>query len=232
MTSSFDFIYYGLSTVMLGLLGYTIIAGLIMRHTMERSSSRNLALGVSLAAVGALLTLVGGVVFLDMFRSGQLSGLRYQQVQFTVFYVAFALVFYGVAAIVRRWPLLLWLGFVVVVIIASSFLFNPSSYTYTHSGSRINAVQQVVFYLPLFYVTAVGVLLLPFKAASGRRHPLWFALCCAALLLGLLRESTIIPSLGDPVLDLLAAFVPFLVAAFCLFITVQAVGAEWRLKGD
>ena len=38
-----------------------------------------------------------------------------------------------------------------------------------------------------------------------------------ALLLGMLREATIIPATNQPILDLLLAFGPFTLAAFCLF---------------
>jgi hypothetical protein len=233
MPSAFDLIYYGLSIVMLGLMSYTIVAGVALQRTIADPLARREAAGVGLAAIGAFLTLVGGVVFLDLFRARQLTGLHYQQVQFVDFYVAFALFLHGVLATARRWPLLVWLGFVVAVVIASVFLFNPNSYTYTHSGSRINAVQQLVFWVPLFYVTAVGILLLPFRVMHGSWHPLWFAFCCATLLAGLLRESTIIPSLGSPELDLLVAFLPFLVATFCLFMTVRTLAGErTAMKGS
>jgi hypothetical protein len=232
MPSTFDLTYYGLSVVMLGLLGSTIVAGIALGRRFTSPIERREAVGVSLAAVGALLTLAGGVVFLTLFRDGALTGLHYQQVQFSVFYLAFALLLYGVLVMARRWPVLVWLGFVVTVVVASLFLFNPSSYTYTHSGSRVNAVQQLVFWVPLFYVTVVGIVLLPWRAAHGKWHPVWFGPCCAVLLIGLLRESTLIPSLGDPELDLLVAFVPFLLASFCLFMTGRTLAAAGAPKRE
>jgi hypothetical protein len=212
----FDVTYYGLALVMLGLSGYTIVAGFVLRRAVADPLERRETVGLSLVAVGALLTLAGGVVFLAMERGGQLGGPLYQQVQFAVFYIAFALILYGMVATARRWPLLLWLGYVVAIGIASVVLLNPSS----------GAKQQLVYWVPLFYVTAVGVLLLPLRATRGCWHPLWLALCFAALLVGLLRESTIIPSSGNPELDLLAAFVPFVVATFCLFLTMRSLAAE------
>jgi hypothetical protein len=226
MPSLFDLSYYGLSMVMLGMLGYTAVAGFALRPALSRLRERTEAVGVSLAALGALLTLVSGVVSTDLDRAGLLNDLVYQQAHFSLFYVGFALILFGVIATAHRWPLLLWLGFAVTCVIAAIFLFDPGSYTYTQSGTRINAVQQVVFYLPLFYVTAAGVLLLSLRATRAHLHPVWFAIFCAAILVGLLRESTLIPTLGDPELDLLAAFVPFVAGTVCLFLTVRSLAAE------
>lgn len=230
MLSIFDLSYYGLSVVMLGTLGYTAIAGFALRPALSSPRERNEAVGVSLAALGALLTLVSGVVSTDLDRAGLLNDLLYQQAHFSLFYVGFALILFGVIATASRWPLLLWLGFAVTCVIAATFLFNPDSYTYTQSGTRVNAVQQVVFYLPLFYVTAAGILLLPFRATRAHLHPVWFVIFCAAILVGLLRESTLIPTLGDPELDLLAAFVPFVVGTVCLLLTVRSLAAEATAK--
>jgi hypothetical protein len=230
MPSIFDLSYYGLSVLMLGMLGYTAVAGFALRPALSSPRERNEAVAVSLAALGALLTLVSGVVSTDLDRAGLLNDLLYQQVHFSLFYVGFALILYGVIATASRWPLLLWLGLAVTCIIAATFLFNPDSYTYTQSGTRVNAVQQVVFYLPLFYVTAVGVLLLPFRMGRVHRHAVWFAVFCAVILMGLLRESTLIPTLGDPELDLLAAFVPFVVGTVCLLLAVRSLAAEGAAK--
>jgi hypothetical protein len=118
----------------------------------------------------------------------------------------------------------------VTCVIAAIFLFNPGSYVYTQSGMRINAVQQLVFYLPLFYVTAAGALLLPFRTVRAHWHAVWFAVFCAAILMGLLRESTLLPTLGDPELDLLAAFVPFVVGTVFLLVAVRSLAAEATAK--
>jgi hypothetical protein len=191
MPSIFDLTYYGLAVIMLGLLGSTILAGMSLRGTVASPLARREALGVSLAAGGALLTLVGGVAFLILLRDGLLTGVYYQEVQFSVFYVAFALFLYGILATARRWPAPAWLGFVATLVLASVFLFNPSSYSYAHSGSRIIAAQQMVFWAQLFYVTVVRALLAPWRATRGVWHPLWFAVCCAALLI---RRSASPPS--------------------------------------
>jgi hypothetical protein len=231
MPSIFDLTYYGLSVVMLGTLGYTVIAGITLRPALSGQRERTEAVGVSLAALGALLTLVSGVVLTDLDRAGVFNDVAYQQAHFSLFYVGFAMILYGVIVTARRWPLLLWLGFAATILIAAAFLFNPASYTYTQSGTRIRAAQQVVFYLPLFYVTAVGVLLLPLQAARAHLlHPVWFALVCAAILVGMLRESTLIPTLGNPELDVLAAFVPFVVGTMCLLMTVRSLAAEAMAK--
>jgi hypothetical protein len=58
--------------------------------------------------------------------------------------------------------------------------------------------------------------------ARAHLHPVWFAVFCAAILVGLLREST----LGDPEPDLLAAFVPFVMGTMCLLLTVRSLAEE------
>jgi hypothetical protein len=224
--SIFDLTYYGLAVVMLGILGYSAGAGLMLSHQLASPLARNQALGLSLAALGALLTLVSGVVILELARARLIDSLLYQQVHFSIFYVSFGLILYGVIALARRWRAALWAGFALAIVIAAAFLFNPGTYTFTHRGSQINAVQQLVFFLPLFFVTAAGVFTLPLGTARSDQRRVWFALCCAAILLGLLRESTIIPSLGDPELDLLVAFGPFSVGSFCLFMTVRSLAAK------
>jgi hypothetical protein len=229
MPSIFELTYYGLAALMLGMLGYTAIAGVALRQALISPQSRNEAVGVSLAALGALLTLVSGVVVTDLDRAGLVNDLLYQQAHFSLFYVGFGLILYGVVATARRWRLVLWAGFAAAIAIAAASLFNPSSYTFTQSGSHVNAVQQVVFYLPLFCVTAAGVFILPFRATRPRQHLVWFALFCAAILVGLLRESTIIPTLGDPELDVLMAFVPFALGSLCLLMMVRSLAAESAL---
>lgn len=224
--STFDFTYYGLAALMLGMLGYTTVAGVALWQTLGSALSRNEALGLSLSALGALLTLVSGVVFTELARAGLVDGLLYQQAHFSLFYVGFGLILYGVIAVGKRWRVILWAGFALATVIASAFLFNSSTYTTTQSGSQIHAVQQVVFYLPLFYVTAAGVLIVLFRAARSSRHLIWFGLFSAAILIGLLSEATIIPSLGDPELDLLVAFGPFALGSFFLLMTARSLAVE------
>lgn len=117
-------------------------------------------------------------------RAGLLNDLVYQQARFSLFDVGFGLILYGVIAAGRRWPAVLWAGFAATVIIADAFLFDPSTYTYTQSGTRINAVQQVVFYLPTFFVTTSGVLTLLLTSARSRPQAIWFAAFSAAILVG------------------------------------------------
>jgi hypothetical protein len=185
---------------------------------------------VSLVALGALLTLVAGVGFLELERAVLIDSLLYQQAHFALFYVAFGLILSGVLATGRQWPIqwriLWWTGFAMTIAIAAVVLFDPTTYTFTQSGGRVNAVQQAVFYLPLVFVTAAGVLGLPTRAMRTRPQSIWVALCCGAVLVGLLREATIIPALGDPLLDLLAAFVPFTLGSVCLLIAVRSLYIE------
>jgi len=226
LTTIFDVVYYGLSALMLGVLCYTAVAGFALRRALVSPPQRHAAVGVSLVALGALLTLVAGVGFLELARAALIGDLLYQQAHFALFYVGFGMILSGVLAPGGRWRIPLWVGFAAAIVIAAAFLFNPSSYTFTQSGGHVNAVQQAVFYLPLLYVTAAGALSLPWRAMRSRPQAIWLALFCAAILVGLLREAAIIPALGDPLLDLLAAFVPFTLGSVCLLIAVRSLRVE------
>jgi hypothetical protein len=131
----------------------------------------------------------------------------------------------------RRWVpfrLFIWILFGVAIVIAALYLFNSQTYTYTHTGNRENAVQQLVFYIPLFAANLIGVLLLFLlalrsKDSTLRMHLIWLTLFPAFVLVGLLREAVIIPVSGNPLLDMLVAFVPFTLAAVSLCLAVRSL---------
>jgi hypothetical protein len=82
--------------------------------------------------------------------------------------------------------------------------------------------QQVVLYLPLF----VGLALIAIRALRvGDSRLGAFALL---IFVGVIRESGVIPSFGDAYLDLLAAFVPFTLAAMLLCLIAWSASAPLR----
>jgi hypothetical protein len=95
---------------------------------------------------------------------------------------------------------------------------RPASYTV----SRGRVAQQAIFYLPLVVVLVIG-LELPLALAAReagdralRGARLWFAGFSGLALVGVPPEVTVIPSSGEPLVDLLVAFGPLVLAGFCL----------------
>jgi hypothetical protein len=163
--------------------------------------------------------------------TGDLVG---HQLRFALFYVGFGLVLAGMEHL--AWPLgtgsrtyrWRWLGrsaYGAAIVLAAPFLLDPASYTTSHG----RVAQQTVFYLPLVVVLLIGLVLTLALATREpcdralRRARLWFGAFSGLALVGVLREATVIPSSGEPLVDLLVAFGPLILAGFCLGLS------EWSL---
>lgn len=160
--------------------------------------------------------------------------LLYQQVHFTIFYLGFALLLHGIEAL--AWPTaaspssrrLRWLGrgaFGLAVAVAAVYLYDPASYT----ASGHHVAQQGVFYLPLVVVLLLGATV-PTAVALARPDEralrtarLWFAAFATLAFVGMLRESTLLPSSGEPMVDLLLAFGPFALGGVCLWLSARSL---------
>jgi hypothetical protein len=228
----YDATYYLLAGILLLTLATTAFVG----RTAGRAS-RDLVLarsgrGVGWAAIGLVIVLVTGV--LSAFVSPMTGDLVGHQLRFALFYVGFGLVLAGMERL--AWPLgsgdpsyrWRWLGrsaFGAAIVLAATFLLDPSSYTTSHG----RVAQQAVFYLPLVVVLVIGLVVPLVRAAREagdralRRARLWFGGFSGLALVGVLREATVIPSSGEPLVDLLVAFGPLVVAGFCLGLS------EWSL---
>lgn len=243
MLSSFDLIYYTLAATIVLALGYTVLVGFKIRLTLIDKLRRDQIYGLSLAALGMGVSVIGGVLLTDLSRGGRLNDVFYQQARFSISYIGAALILYGIDSAVsaarltdpflrdeRRWVLVritVWTLFGAAIVIAAFYLFNSHTYTYTYSGNRQNAVQQQVFYLPLFAANLAGVVLALLSLRSKdpflRRHLIWVSLFPAFVVVGLLREAMIIPVLGNPLIDMLVAFIPFTLAAISLCVAVRSL---------
>ncbi|MDA4124806.1 MAG: hypothetical protein OK438_05070 [Thaumarchaeota archaeon] len=234
----FDPTYYGLTALIIIVAVAAAVFGLRMRIKFTDHGLRTRATGTGLAAFGFAMIFVATTSFLALDRAALLGGFLYQQAQFVVVYVGAAMMLYGVTRTVfpeadagletqradreKRFLAALWIAFVVSVVIALTYLFNPSTYTVTVSGGTQRVAQEGIFYLPPFVIFVAGAVGLPVFAlrhrdSSIRRHAIWFGLFFVLELFGVLRESTLIPSAGDPFVDLLVAFIPFTAGGFCLF---------------
>ena len=236
----YDLTYYGLAAGLALVLVATAVGTLLRRRELTDRRLRSAALGVASAAIGTLVALVVGVSLNAI--SSIVGDLVYQQVHFLIFYLGFGLVLYGIdrvaAANVASAPgpgaaarrlssplrLFAWGAFSASVLIACVFLLDPSTYTTAQAGGRERFAQQGVFYLPLFTVLVIGAVGLPAIAlvdrarGAARRRLFWFGAYAGFALVGMLREATVIPSSGEPYVDLLVAFGPFTLAGICLFL--------------
>ena len=210
------------------------MTGLGRRRSGSDGELRTAAIGLGWAGLGTLIALVAGVG-LDLI-SPLTDDLLYQQVHFTIFYLGFALLLHGIEAL--AWPTaassssrrLRWLGrgaFGLAVAVAAVYLYDPASYRV--SGHHV--AQQGVFYLPLVVVLVLGASVptaMAFARPSERAlrtARLWFATFATLALVGMLRESTLLPSSGEPMVDLLLAFGPFALSGVCLLLSVRSLRA-------
>lgn len=251
----FDPTYYGLTALIVVLALAASILSLRLGRSSADGKQRVRATGTGLAALGFVVVFIAATTFLALLRAGALGGILYQQAQFSVVYVGIALMLYGVERSVttaetsdpqskrpreRNLRAAIWIAFAVSVVVALIYLFNPSTYTVNVSGGTQHVAQQGVFWLPAFVAFAAGVGGLPVFAlmtrdAAARRHAIWFGLFFVIELLGILKESLVIPSSGDPFVDLLAAFIPFTVGGLCLLasaLTLRSPGFQKNVIED
>lgn len=240
-----DLIYYGLSVIMLLVFIYTMLIGFSLRKRIIDYLPRKRALGIILFALGATITLLSGIILLLADRDRIITDLQYQMLQYSIFYVAMGLILFGTdsitiaarnpgstdALIWKRLRIGIGILFIVSIIIACSFLFNPGTYTITQVGSRTIAAQQQVFFLPLIFALAVSAIVPAIlsrnaKSVKTKDHLIWFALASMFVLIGLIREGKFIPSSGNQIIDNLIVFVPFTISACCLFISARIIRTD------
>jgi hypothetical protein len=232
-TSFFDATYYALVTCMIALLVSTIIVA-----RFSRVKDRKIAVGTAYFSLGALITLVGSAILLALGRSSALNGFLYQQLQFSTAYAGFAIFLFGLDSgllsnqftgiNLKRVRIFVWCSYFLTIAVSSLYLFNPATYKVTIIGSQEHVAQQTVFWYPLFLALVISALTAFYissrkNSVSFRRYAIWFGLCCSLILLGTLRESTVIPSAGDPFADLLFAFLPFIAGSFCILMAARSL---------
>lgn len=235
----FELLYYGLSGVLFLILLYTAYRGFVSRRGITEPKIAHQAWGLGCVALGLAIALLGGVSLDTLMKSGVIGDLFYQQVHFSIFYLGFGLIVYGIVA--AAWPanqndparsrirLGLWVLYVLSVIVAAYYLFVPSALVITVSGGVQHVAQQPIYFVPLFFTLLVELIAIPFLARnSSRKVAAWWALFVGLVLVGLLREATVIPSTGEPILDLLLAFGPFTLGGLCLWMSLRTLLSSAR----
>jgi hypothetical protein len=233
-TITFELIYWGLAAGLAVVLLTVAVKGLRLRGLLPDRTSRASALGLALAAIGVETTLVAGVT-LDALRP--LTGdLLYQQVHFSIFYLGFALVLSGVDQVASSRPTLTparvwaaaragaWIAYAGAVGFSVWLLANAGAAATAEQRALHHVPQQPAFFLPLLLVLGISTIVLAWLATTrdaehGTRGLVaWFSGFTGLVLVGCLREATIIPSSGEPLVDLLVAFGPFAAAGVCLYL--------------
>jgi hypothetical protein len=223
----FDPTYYALTA-------FTVLVALLAAFAALRSwgsstdvRGRAMSAGLGLASIGFASVIAETALLIVMLRSNQLGGVLYLQAEFGLAYIASALILFGAimsAGFDPRLRIASWMAFALSVCIAAFYLLNSSTYLIISSGGVEHAAQEEVFWLPAFTAMTIGAASLVSQRLGStevRGFSTWFALFFFAEFVGILRESTIIPSLGDPLLDLLAAFVPFSAGSVFLFMSAR-----------
>jgi hypothetical protein len=242
----FDPTYYALTALVLVLSSSSFFIALRNRGKFVDSRKEGAALGIGLIALGFSVIFLIAFILLALFRIGSLGGFLYLQMEFILVYAGCTLVIFGVSkgmfshreldtpthrrsfdieTMVRSAP---WLAFVFSVGIALIYLFNPQTYTVTVVGGIRHVAQETIFWLPPFVTILVGALsalILTIKETERtiRVAMTWLELFFVSEIVGLLKESNLIRSFGDPYVDLLAAYVPFTLGSIFLLMSARKI---------
>jgi len=106
--------------------------------------------------------------------------------------------------------------YAISLVISYNYLINKSLFVLNQYG---NQIQLIVYWLPMFVVCALGIVFSLLYCIKGNRFLIYGTLYNMLILIGLARESQIIPDI-DPVWNVFMAFTSFALAAVVLLISV------------
>lgn len=221
----FDTIYLGLNIAMLVGLALAVAFGIIWQRRAK--PPQGLGLAVVLLVAGTVVALAGGLIADAALKSSP----WFQQVRFGAYYLGFAAIVIGTIGLMRstgdplrarRLSRALAIAFLAAVVVGGIFVTVPATFVLNQYHEQI---QLAVYWVPMLVASAGGAAVLlavaPTVAARVRFRVVWVAAFEALLFIGLLREAEIVPDLGDPLINLLVAFVPFVVGAACLAVATS-----------
>jgi len=239
----FDPTFYAFGTVIVCFLTATVVIAIMKLRGSKSIEVRKLVMGTVLFALGAIVTTVGVVLLSFLSRSGEIDPFLYLQSEFLDIYFGFGLILSGIqftvyaggSKLASTFRALTWLTFAASSTISAAFLLNRATYAVSFSGSTMHVAQQLVFWLPVFLTSCIGLVVLPVLALragdSGlRSHASLFAVSILLVLVGCLKESNLIPSSGDPLRDLLVSFVPFTTGSVILLLAASRLPSSYARK--
>jgi cytochrome bd-type quinol oxidase subunit 2 len=237
----FEITYFGLGGVLAGLLLTVVITASRQARAFADPKQRAGSISIALAGVGVAVVLIAGVG-LDSIKNIT-GGAFFQIAHFAAFYAAFGLVLYGadhmassilttdsgaLSGHYRPLRVGIWTAYVTSLLIAG-WLLASAAITAAANGSAGELPQQPIYFLPVLLALGIsGLIMLLLAVRPGEPTWLrstvgWFAAFAGLGMIGSLREATIIPSTGNPQLDLLIAFLPFTAGGVCLFVSGRFV---------
>lgn len=235
-----DQIYNALCVFIALALCYCLAKSLSVMRSRPNETSRRQAQGIAPAALGTLIALTSGLIADALLKRSHL----FQQVRFSGYYLGFALITAGMIAVVnagqpatgltggvsrsRSLRIVMWAAFLLPLAIAAVYLLDR--HTFITNVYDVQ-VQRKIYWAPMLATTISGAAAL-FLSAWQRRTmrdfaiAAWMAVFALLIFVGLLRESLIVPDLGDPLANLLAAFGPFALAGICLSLAASILENE------
>jgi MFS family permease len=237
MVQYYDVIYYGLAGGIFLALVYSVVTGNRIRVARSTTTIEERASGVVLLGLGTAIALLGGLLTDLLLKRSSL----FQQARYALFYTGFAIITLGFTLIVKASDetpsrpnylpdsgLLIraiWTLFVGSLVVSTFYLISPATYVFNQYGVQ---VQLVVYSIPLLVSSLAGATILFLIAFAGgdsgaRPFLLWIGAYAALVFAGLLRESLVLPELGNPLANLLIVFIPFFCGCSCLSIGVRSL---------
>jgi hypothetical protein len=227
MSKYLDVIYYTMAVSILLFLSMVMVTDLQQRKARVK-------VGYFWAAIGMAVALVGGM-FADLVLKNYAW---FQQIRFSLYFLGFAIFQLGMVSIAEtivvdraqpdRWNMrimriITWLIYTATVIIACFYLLNPKLFIFNQRGMQI---QRIIYWLPMLVVSAgwsIGFFYLASIVNKKDRQStcVYTGIACLMILIGLLKESLIIGELGQPLINLLFAFLPFLISSIFLWLATR-----------
>lgn len=230
MERHFDLIYDMLCMLIGFVLAYATITGLKAFRTLPAGRTRRQASGIAEAAVGVAVALAGGLFADAMLK----QSIYFQQVRFALYYLGFGLITLGTTKIVDAYrttgvqsssfsrstiPVwIVWACFTGPLVLAVVYLVDSRTFILNSAEMQ---VQRTIYWIPMLGATGSAAVVLVSETLRRKNRCdtkvlCWTAAFAALIFFGLLCESLILPDFGDPLSNLLVAFVPFALGSFCL----------------
>ena len=177
-----------------------MVRGIVAGRGANPGPDRLHGRGAALAACGTALALAGGLGADGFLKDSP----AFQQVRFGIYFCGFDLVVLGTCWMLRA--------------VSRERLSFRRVLPGALAGLFVAAVAVSIPFLLVASGVGAGFLAVAATRSSAPGRVILVAVFEALLFIGLLREAQIVPDLGDPLVNLLASFVPFLIGGIAIAI--------------